>query len=116
MTKQKISKKISKTVAENVSKLRKKSGLSAKILAKTCGIPIPSVYNVESGNFTPTIPTLVALSNYFKIPISKLIGEEKKDFSDEKEACYLKWHTLNSLSKKDQKVIQYLAEKLKKEK
>ncbi|MDQ4111749.1 MAG: XRE family transcriptional regulator [Actinomycetota bacterium] len=65
--------KIVDTLAENVRRLRERSGLSLAALADRSGVAKATLYKVERGRTNPTIETVEAIADSFKISVSSLI-------------------------------------------
>jgi len=49
-------------IGRNISKLRKKKGLSQKALAEQIGIGFPNISYIENGKYAPRLNTLIKLS------------------------------------------------------
>jgi len=58
-----------------LKRLRKRDGISQKILAKNFGIAQSTVGMWESGNNVPEYRTLLKLADYFQVPVAELTGE-----------------------------------------
>jgi transcriptional regulator with XRE-family HTH domain len=66
--------KVAKNIAENVSNLRKKRGMTQSTLAKVAGGTRASVALIESGSANPTLDVLLKISQALKISIDELIS------------------------------------------
>ncbi len=61
---------------EKLQTLRREKGLSQEMLAESIGISRQAVAKWESGQSTPDIENLIALSDYFRVSIDRLVKEE----------------------------------------
>ncbi len=61
------------TLAENVRRLRERSGLSLAALADRSGVAKATLYKVERGRTNATIETIEAIADSFKVSVSSLI-------------------------------------------
>ena len=59
--------------SDTAKELRESQGFSQKELSKHIGISSSGIGHLETGRNEPTASTLVAYSNYFKIPIDELL-------------------------------------------
>lgn len=73
---------MSQLISKNLRKLMQISGLSENELARRTGIAQQIINRLLSGkNQNPKIATLTPISNFFKISMSQLIGEETLFFN-----------------------------------
>jgi transcriptional regulator with XRE-family HTH domain len=61
-------------LARNVRRLRESHGLSLAALADRCGVAKTTLFKIESGRSNPTLETLLALGEFFSVPIAELLG------------------------------------------
>lgn len=59
-----------------LKELREEKGLTQKELAKACNLSPQCISALEKGINSPTAITLTAISKFFNIPISELLGDE----------------------------------------
>jgi DNA-binding XRE family transcriptional regulator len=57
------------SLAKNITKLRKKMGISQDRLSKRADMSLSSIVNVENGKYDPTLKTLDKVANGLKVPI-----------------------------------------------
>lgn len=62
--------------SQQAKELREAMGFSQKELSKHLGISASGIGHLETGRNEPTASTLIAYSNYFKIPIDELLDDE----------------------------------------
>ena len=89
------------TLAENVQRLRERSGLSLSALSERSGVAKATLYKVERGRTNATIGTIEAIAESFRVSVSALIeqnGErgvvvvrrgEGEDISDDSSAGFI---------------------------
>ena len=66
-----------KATGNNISKLRKKAGLSVRDLQSVMGFTNPqAIYKWQRGETLPNIDNLVALSCAFSVPIEEILVSE----------------------------------------
>lgn len=61
---------------QRLRKLRERRHLSRKTLGELCGLSKNMIGMYESGEKEPSVGTLIALADYFEIPIDYLIGRQ----------------------------------------
>lgn len=61
-------------IADKLNTLLEKSRISTKVLSEATGVSIPLINNLKRGEGNPTIGTLNAISNFFSITLSELLG------------------------------------------
>lgn len=62
------------TMGANIRELRKKRGISARVLAEAVNISTPFVYDIENGRTLPSVPVLNAIAQYFGVTTDYLMG------------------------------------------
>ncbi|MCX7883451.1 MAG: helix-turn-helix domain-containing protein [Caloramator sp.] len=70
-------------VGANIKNLRNLKGLSRREVSEISGVSAIYLAEIEYGKKTPTIETLLKLSNAFNITVSELIGEIEPSLSPE---------------------------------
>jgi SOS-response transcriptional repressor LexA len=79
-TVQKLSRTQAMNLAENLTTLMKKGGITDRQLSDSIGVPHMSIWRLTSGDTTdPRISTLCALADFFKTSIDALIGRAPDD-------------------------------------
>jgi transcriptional regulator with XRE-family HTH domain len=63
-----------KVLAQTIYKLRLKKGLSQQGLALEAGVDRKTINRIECGHFSPSLDTLVRLSEVLSVKPSKLLG------------------------------------------
>ena len=66
-----------------IKKLREDQKISQQELGDIIGVSKVSVSGYENGNRTPSIDTLVEISNFFGVSVDYLLGREKKVFNED---------------------------------
>lgn len=61
-------------LAENIVNLRKNRGLTQAQLAEALNMTSAAVSKWETGTATPDLDTLIALADYFRVPMDELLG------------------------------------------
>ena len=61
------------TFQEHLLELRQTHGFSQKEVAKAIDISLPSYQRYEYGSREPTLSTLVALADFYKITLDELV-------------------------------------------
>lgn len=84
---------------EKLQALRREKGLSQEMLAESIGLSRQAVAKWEAGQSTPDIDNLIALSDYFKVSIDRLIR-------DEKDGCF--WNEDRPAPFVDEGIIAFL--------
>ena len=64
-------------LATAVRRLRERRGLSLQQLADRSGVAKTTLFKIESGRGNPTLDTLLALADFFAVPIAALIGADE---------------------------------------
>ena len=62
---------------ERLRQLRKSQHVSQRTLSELCGLSKNAVARYESGERTPTMPTLEALADFFGVTMDDLAGRTK---------------------------------------
>lgn len=62
---------------ERLRQLRKSRHVSQRTLSELCGLSKNAVARYESGERTPTMPTLEALADFFGVTMDDLAGRAK---------------------------------------
>ena len=62
---------------ERLRQLRKSQHISQRTLSELCGLSKNAVARYESGERTPTMPTLEALADFFGVTMDDLAGRAK---------------------------------------
>lgn len=62
---------------ERLRQLRKDRRVSQRTLSELCGLSKNAVARYESGERTPTMPTLEALADFFGVTMDDLAGRAK---------------------------------------
>ena len=52
---------------ERLRRLRERKGISRRVLSELCGLPTDAVRRYERGEAYPTLPSLLALAEYFGV-------------------------------------------------
>ena len=71
-------------LSEKIYALRRKSGLSQEQLAEKIGVSRQAISKWEGGLSTPELDKLRALSEFFKITMDELVGEQGEISADTK--------------------------------
>ena len=58
---------LKKLVGKKIQKIRKQRGITQEKLAEMIGIEVPSLSNIETGKFSPSIDTLQKLSSVLNV-------------------------------------------------
>ncbi len=64
-------------LAKEVRELRKQAGLSQENFAERTNVSLALISEIERGIANPTVLTLEKISNYFSIPLSRLLAPEE---------------------------------------
>lgn len=88
---------------KRLQKYREKSGYSQELLAEKIGCSTIFISYMERGEKSPSINTLIKLSNTLDIPADILLGNESTHYSSETLKIISK--NLNILPQKEQKRI-----------
>ena len=59
---------------ERLRRLRERKGISRRVLSELCGLPTDAVRRYERGEAYPTLPSLLALAEYFGVSLDELPG------------------------------------------
>lgn len=59
--------------------LREKSGVSLESVSKATGISLQSLYAYANGRISPGVSTLIALADYYAVPLDYLVGRLPED-------------------------------------
>lgn len=62
-----------------IRELRRKNALSQAQLAAICGVSQTAVSQWENGHTVPDRDSLLALADYFGLPVEQLLGKEKQE-------------------------------------
>jgi len=92
--------------------LRGQLGWNQSKLAKESGVTPAAINMIESGKRVPTVAVMQRISAAFGLTVSELIGEVKISESD-CERFYRKFGVLDQISGKDQEILLYLANRLR---
>lgn len=65
-----------KIISKNIRHLRNLKGLTQESLAEELKVPRSRISSYEEGRSAPTIEMLIALSNYFKLPVDILVRND----------------------------------------
>jgi transcriptional regulator with XRE-family HTH domain len=96
--------------AAKLKDLRMRSGKSLQELADAIGISKAHVWDLETGKSkNPSIDLLKKLSDYFKVSVATLVGEDTDD-----EELRVMFRQLQELDPNDRKLIQSIIEAQKK--
>ena len=71
--------RIARNLAQNITSLRKKRGLTQAELAKPAGATRSSITLIESGDSNPTLEVLIKLSNALMVSINELTGTPRAE-------------------------------------
>ena len=66
-----------KGLPQRLRQLRKSQHVSQRTLSELCGLSRNAVARYESGERTPTIPTLAVLADFFGVTMEDLAGRAK---------------------------------------
>lgn len=107
---------LNKNVSECFMRLRQSLGLSQLEMANLCGISQPVLCRIENGENLPSTPTLILMSDYFKVSINDIINNNPVSYFDnEKDNAFLvRFKFMQELSKEDQELILNTAYRLMK--
>ncbi len=61
---------------QRLRQLREKKRISRKVLSELCGLNSDAVRRYERGETEPTLPSLIAIAEYFEVSIDYLIGKD----------------------------------------
>ena len=70
--------RIPQTFAERLQFLREKRGISRSVLSELCGLGKNQIARYERGERVPNADALVALSDFFEVPVDYLLCREQK--------------------------------------
>lgn len=70
---------ISRHLAENISALRLKKGLSQAQLANQAGVPRSTLTNLESGSGNPSLQNLAKISTALQVRIEELLSRPRNE-------------------------------------
>lgn len=73
---------IRKNIQANISKYRKKSGLSQAELAQKIGVKNSTVSSLERGANAPDIETLFSICKLFNVTVADMFGCDTVDYND----------------------------------
>jgi len=93
-------------LSQNILNLRKGANLTQEQLAAELGVTPQSVSNWERGG-APDISMLPVLANFFSVSIDELMGNDKKNVQEQKNAF---WRELHNISEPEQKLNRLLDE------
>jgi len=110
-----LSNKYSRNIRKELKKLRSARGWNQVAMAKQAGITQAALSQIENGHRMPSLLVLKKLANALNVTVEELMGEPDYQYADEKKlkAFYRKYHFLDDLSDKDQKIILEMIERLK---
>ena len=97
--------KLTKTLGDNIKKIRKQKNLKQEELAELLGLEVKSLSLIETGNGFVSAKTLEKLSDVLKTPVSEFFEN-----SDDKKAEKLHKNILSKLEliKNDEKKLEAL--------
>lgn len=79
-----------KRIGENISKYRKRSGLSQKILAQQAGITPQSLSCIETGINNPSFNVMIKIAKILNTPLAYFFTFDDKIYNiDDKELLFL---------------------------
>ena len=67
---------------KNLKALVEKTGTSIPLLADAIGMPYATLNSILKGRFNPNLNTVVALSNYFAVPVDFILGLTSEEDSE----------------------------------
>ena len=95
---------------ENLRKLRKEKGLSAKALGEMVGKAEVTITQYEKGNRNPPKDTLALLADILETSTDYLLGKEKDPVQEMDGIDKRIWEMITALSPQKKKyLLQYLA-------
>jgi len=59
---------------DNLKRIRKKHGITGKVLAEAINVSHPQIYNYENGVYEPSIDTLILIAKFFNCSVDYLLG------------------------------------------
>lgn len=59
-----------RALGAQIREARRAQGISQRALAETCGLPCPSLSNIETGKGNPTVGTLVRIGNVLGLTLA----------------------------------------------
>lgn len=65
-----------KMIGRRIANLRKDAGLTQEALAAEIGVKRPTIANIETGGDRAGAELVVAIADYFKVPIDWLLGRK----------------------------------------
>lgn len=77
-------------MGQRIKELRKKNHLTQKELGGKLNVTKVSVCCYEKGTRTPSLETLIDLSNIFKVNINFLLGNDNYVISNDDDTCGIK--------------------------
>lgn len=63
---------------ERLHYLRKRKGVSCKVVSELCGLASDAVRRYERGESEPTLHSLIALAEYFEVSVDFLVGKSDR--------------------------------------
>lgn len=82
---------ITETIAQNIAKLRKESGMTQDTLAGKLGVTYQAVSKWENAQACPDIALLPEIAEIFGVSLSSLLGEEDQNRPAEPSAPGIDW-------------------------
>lgn len=61
---------------ERLQQMRKKKGVSCKVVSELCGLHSDAIRRYENGEDEPTLHSLVAIAEYFDVSVDYLLGRK----------------------------------------
>ena len=61
---------------QRLQQLRERRRISRKVLSELCGLNSDAIRRYERGESEPTLDSLVAIADFFEVPIDYLIGRK----------------------------------------
>lgn len=68
-------------IGEKIKKIREKRGLTQTELARRCGVPHATIWNIENGKRNPGFKVLPKIAEVLNVSIDELLKEEE-DFEE----------------------------------
>ena len=102
-----------RALGERLREAREYVGLSQEAVAKTLGIPRPSVSSMESGKRKVSMIELQQLARLYKRPYSYFLGEEDESWRETDETVKALFRATRGLSERDREQVVRFAEFLR---
>lgn len=101
------------TLASKIKNLRMKSGKSLQDVADAVGASKAHMWDIERGaSKNPSLDLLARLSEFYKVPIAELVGEDP-NAQGEPDELVVMYRDLKKLDPSDREMIAGIMEQMK---